>query len=431
MKKIIALLLALAMILPFAACAGSAGQTESAPAPAAPESSVTEAPAETEPPAAEEAVPDVMYSVSVTDPDGNPVPGVTVEFCDDAACSTEDTDETGAASFTAKQGNYTVHVLKVPLGFSGTDGEFTVSDPGSAIRVTLETEQPSVEEPVFGFTYYDPEPYREAEERLMWSTGKVKDYYMAVLFYKAHDWSQPIMLYSLSFAQMDDADAERYLREEREAAVAQLGGWDAVTFEKVGSAGGTVCYLYQQKRSKEELHKMAEYGYMDEEEFVSLYEDKETFLSGIKLYPPAGETFLFDTQDMDGNPVHTADVFAGHKVTMINCWATWCGPCKKEFPQLQKLSKVFEEKDCQIIGLCLDLCPDQDTSEAAGILKKAGVKYLNLVAPFEDHKYLMLYMYPTSYFVDSEGNMLTEPVSGALLSEYEKTLEKALSALEG
>ena len=239
------------------------------------------------------------------------------------------------------------------------------------------------------------------------------------------------MLYSLSFAAMEDADAERYLRAEREATVAQLGGWDAVTFEKVASANGTVCFLYQPKLSREQLHEIAEYDYMDEEEFASLYEDKETFLSGIKLYPPEGESFLFETRDMDGNPVSTADVFAGHRVTMINCWATWCGPCKKELPQLQKLSKTFEKKGCQIIGLCLDLYPDLDTSEAVKILKKAGVKYLNLVAPFEDHQYLMLYVYPTSFFVDSEGNMLTEPVSGALIGEYEKALDKALSALEG
>ena len=434
MKRIIALLMALMMILPALACAGSAVQTEASPAPAAQESAA--APAETEPPEAEpeqaeETVPDIAYTVSVTDPDGNPVPGVTVEFCSDSECRTESTGENGAAVFTAPEGSYTVHILSVPLGFAGTDGEFPVSDADGGLQVTLETLQPSVDEPVFGFAYYDPEPYREASERLMWNSGKVKDYYMSVLFYKAHEWSQPVMLYSLSFAAMEDADAERYLRAEREATVAQLGGWDAVTFEKVASANGTVCFLYQPKLSREQLHEIAEYDYMDEEEFASLYEDKETFLSGIKLYPPEGESFLFETRDMDGNPVSTADVFAGHRVTMINCWATWCGPCKKELPQLQKLSKTFEKKGCQIIGLCLDLYPDLDTSEAVKILKKAGVKYLNLVAPFEDHQYLMLYVYPTSFFVDSEGNMLTEPVSGALIGEYEKALDKALSALEG
>ena len=174
--------------------------------------------------------------------------------------------------------------------------------------------------------------------------------------------------------------------------------------------------------------KLSEEAY---EEYISLYEDKDTFVSGIKMYEPKGMNFLFETKDFDGNAVNMADILAGHKVTMINCWATWCNPCVKELPQLQKLSKKFEAKDCQIIGICTDVDMNDDTSEAAKILNKAGADFLNLVAPNDTHNYYMLYCWPTSFFVDSEGRLLTDPVFGANMKGYSKALEDALSALEG
>ena len=415
MKKSLYILLAVVMLLSLAAC----GQSTAAQVvdDAAPADEIAE------------EIPEVTYEVSVSDPDGNPIPDVMVQFCDDVTCTTGGTDKNGTAVFTGKDGSYKVQVLKVPEGFVGTEEEFTFPDTGREISITLEIPKPATDHPIFGFSFFNPEKFENTEGIIDWVSYRVNDYVYDVypMYYKAGDFDNYAQLFDLLCVQKDDAEAEKYLREN----IRPQAGWDAFTLEKVGSVDGMTCFLVQRNLSEEDLESYKDAFGESYDEYISLRNDKETFLSGIKLYEPTGENFLFETQDMDGNAYSLADVLAGHKVTMINFWATWCGPCVNELPQLEKLSKSFEEKDCQIIGICTDLYAGSDTSEAQKILTKAGVTYLNLVAPENDEKYYMLNAYPTSYFVDSEGNILTEPVVGADIKGYSKALKTALAALEG
>jgi thiol-disulfide isomerase/thioredoxin len=61
----------------------------------------------------------------------------------------------------------------------------------------------------------------------------------------------------------------------------------------------------------------------------------------------------FEISDAAGKTWRLAD-FKG-KVTLVNLWATWCGPCRQELPDLQKLfNKVSQRKDLQIITLNTD-----------------------------------------------------------------------------
>ena len=69
---------------------------------------------------------DSLYRVIVIDEDGSPVPGVTVQFCSDAACMMGETDETGTAVFQEEEGHYTVHVLKAPEEYTVDGAEYTL-----------------------------------------------------------------------------------------------------------------------------------------------------------------------------------------------------------------------------------------------------------------------------------------------------------------
>ena len=140
-----------------------------------------------------------------------------------------------------------------------------------------------------------------------------------------------------------------------------------------------------------------------------------------------GEQFTFETTDLDGNAVTSAALFAGHKVTMINIWATWCDPCKNELPELEEFAKELAGKDCQIIGICEDTSYDDTAaSEAKEILAKAGVTYTNIKATDEMLEMMTCLAMPTSYFVDSEGHVLTMPVRGADFEKYRERIEEAL-----
>ena len=67
----------------------------------------------------------------------------------------------------------------------------------------------------------------------------------------------------------------------------------------------------------------------------------------------SGEGLTFSTVDLDGNEV-TDDIFRNKKLTVINIWGTFCGPCVNELPELESWSEEMPD-DVQIIGLVGDV----------------------------------------------------------------------------
>jgi thiol-disulfide isomerase/thioredoxin len=63
--------------------------------------------------------------------------------------------------------------------------------------------------------------------------------------------------------------------------------------------------------------------------------------------PP--EVALAPLKDANGAPFKLADFFG--KVVVVNFWATWCGPCRREIPELVKLHKEFQSRGVEVIGL--------------------------------------------------------------------------------
>ena len=175
------------------------------------------------------------------------------------------------------------------------------------------------------------------------------------------------------------------------------------------------------------------------DEFMALVENAKQLEGNILCTEPApmtqevseGTEITFETTDLDGNPVKSEDLFAGHKITMINIWATWCDPCKEELPYLEKLNKELAGKECQIIGICDDTADDPDAvREAKKILQDIGVTFVNLVQTEEIQELLPIPGYPVSYFVDSEGRVVSSPVVGADETEYAHIIEKAVKDVE-
>ena len=170
-------------------------------------------------------------------------------------------------------------------------------------------------------------------------------------------------------------------------------------------------------------------------EFMSLVESADQLAANITVTQPTpmeadfseGAIISFETTDLDGNAVSSADLFAGHKVTMINIWATWCGVCIEEMPGLEELNSELASKDCQIIGICDDTADDTlALAEAKEILAGKGVTYTNLVQTEKIRDMLPIPAYPISYFVDSEGRILTSPEVGANLNAYRSRINKLL-----
>lgn len=137
----------------------------------------------------------------------------------------------------------------------------------------------------------------------------------------------------------------------------------------------------------------------------------------------------FETEDLLGNPVKADSVFTKNKVTMVNIWGTTCGPCIQEMPELEKLNKEFAKKGGAIIGVVRDapLGNNLYLQDAIDIVSDTGVTYLNIRAWDEMESTFSVLGTPTTYFVDSKGNIVGDPVPGANVDKYKETMEKLLS----
>ena len=104
-------------------------------------------------------------------------------------------------------------------------------------------------------------------------------------------------------------------------------------------------------------------------------------------------------------------VFSDNKLIMVNYWATWCGPCVGEIPDLIKISEAYADKGFALIGV---LTGDDDIEGAKTYIESEGVSY-PIVMPedFFADKAEGIYAIPTTMFFDSEGNQVGETVVGS------------------
>ena len=140
----------------------------------------------------------------------------------------------------------------------------------------------------------------------------------------------------------------------------------------------------------------------------------------------------FDGKDLDGNEVKSSTLFAGNTVTVVNFWFTTCSPCVGELADLEALNKQLAEKGGAVVGInSFTLDGDKTAiSDAKDLLTKKGVSYKNIWfdAKSEAGKFTSgLYSYPTTYVVDKNGNIVGEPIVGAITAEKQaETLQKLI-----
>ena len=146
----------------------------------------------------------------------------------------------------------------------------------------------------------------------------------------------------------------------------------------------------------------------------------------------------FEGKDLDGNPVKSDDLFSGNAVTVVNFWFTTCNPCVGELADLDALNRELAEKGGALIGVnTFTLDGDEAAiSEAKDVLTKKGATYQNVYFPSDGEagKFTAnIFAYPTTYVVDRNGNIVGEPIVGALTEKkqaetLQKLIDQALAA---
>ena len=130
----------------------------------------------------------------------------------------------------------------------------------------------------------------------------------------------------------------------------------------------------------------------------------------------------FEGKDLDGNTVKSDELFSGNAVTVVNFWFTTCNPCVGELAELDALNKELAEKGGSLIGVnTFTLDGDEAAiSEAKDVLAKKGATYQNVyfASDGEAGKFTTnIFAYPTTYVVDRSGNIVGDPIVGAITEE--------------
>ncbi len=147
---------------------------------------------------------------------------------------------------------------------------------------------------------------------------------------------------------------------------------------------------------------------------------------------------VFEGKDLDGNTVKSDELFSANAVTVVNFWFTTCNPCVGELAELDALNKELAEKGGSLIGVnTFTLDGDEEAiSEAKDVLAKKGATYQNVYfdSDGEAGKFTTnIFAYPTTYVVDRNGNIVGEPIVGAITEKkqaetLQKLIEQALAA---
>ena len=140
----------------------------------------------------------------------------------------------------------------------------------------------------------------------------------------------------------------------------------------------------------------------------------------------------FEGKDLDGNTVKSDELFSGNAVTVVNFWFTTCNPCVGELAELDTLNKELAEKGGMLIGVnTFTLDGDEAAiSEAKDVLAKKGATYQNVyfASDGEAGKFTTnIFAYPTTYVVDRNGNIVGDPIVGAITEKKQaETLQKLI-----
>lgn len=151
----------------------------------------------------------------------------------------------------------------------------------------------------------------------------------------------------------------------------------------------------------------------------------------------AGNLGKFSVEDINGS-AYTEELFADHDLTMVNVFTTWCTPCIREIPDLEKLHKEMEGQGVGVVGIVLDAIGssgkvDEEAVEKAKILaEKTGAAYPFLIP---DEGYLGgrlagIAAVPETFFVDKDGNIVGETYSGSRsFEDWKGIVEKELEGV--
>ena len=131
---------------------------------------------------------------------------------------------------------------------------------------------------------------------------------------------------------------------------------------------------------------------------------------------------LFNTLDIHGNSQSLADQKG--KVVLVNIWATWCGPCRAEMPNLERLYRERKQQGFIIYGIS-----DEDVATQQKFLQQVPVTYPLLTLQGNvPNIYRDIARYPALFLIDRQGNLQPAPPSALSFEQIRSAVDALLNS---
>ena len=139
----------------------------------------------------------------------------------------------------------------------------------------------------------------------------------------------------------------------------------------------------------------------------------------------------FEGKDLDGNEVKSDELFSANAVTVVNFWFTTCSPCVGELGDLDALNKELADKGGALIGVNAFTLDGDETAiaDAKDVLAKKGATYQNVYFDSSSPAGAFtanIFAFPTTYVVDRNGNIVGEPIVGAITEKNQAETLRSL-----
>ena len=257
--------------------------------------------------------------------------------------------------------------------------------------------------------------------------AKLMDQENALLSENTDLWDKVYLQANKGMAMVEDGkNYGDFLLDTIEAAKSEFS---AEELEVLTKAAGEIRDIENQLTALEEKFPDCQQAYMNGGASVSPEE------GSLQKFP------AFEGKDLDGIAVNSDDLFSANAVTVVNFWFTACKPCVGELGDLDALNRELAEKGGALIGINTTTLNGDEASiaEAKEVLAKKGASYQNVYfdASGAAGAFIQnIFAYPTTYVVDRNGNIVGDPIMGAITEKnqaetLQKLIDQALAADAG